>query len=90
MEKFEILGALQAWRDDLGVISAHILTLYQLKGQRTKITWETLFTNVDNALDAIRNSTRIKPRETIKTALNMSDAKVEEVMTYLEKLKQSL
>ncbi len=90
MEKFEILGALKAWRDDLGVISVHILTLYQLKGQRTKITWESLFTNIDNALETIRDSPRAKPRATIEAALSMSDAKVEEVMAYLAKLKQSL
>jgi hypothetical protein len=90
MENFEIVGTLQAWRDDLGIISAHILTLYQLKGQRTKITWESLLTNIDTALETIRNSTRTKPRATIEAALNMSEAKIEEVMAYLAKLKQSL
>jgi hypothetical protein len=90
MENFEIVGTLQAWRDDLGIISAHILTLYQLKGQRTKITWESLLTNIGTALETIRNSTRAKPRATIEAALNMSEAKIEEVMAYLAKLKQSL
>jgi hypothetical protein len=90
MENFEIVGALQTWKDDLSVISAHILTLYQLKGQRAKITWESLFTNIDTALDTIRNSAHPKPRATIEMALNMSDPKIGEVMAYLAKLKKSL
>jgi hypothetical protein len=89
-EDFEIVGALQAWKDDLSTISAHILTLYQLKGQRTKITWESLFTNIDTALEAIRNSAHAKPRATIEMAFDMSDPKIGEVMAYLAKLKQFL
>ncbi len=90
MENFEILGILQAWKDDLSVISAHILTLYQRTGQRTKITWESLFTNLDTALETIRNSTRVKPRAAIEMAFNMSDPKIEDVMAYLDTLKRSL
>ena len=90
MEDFEVVGALQAYKDDLSLISAHILTLYQLKGQRAKITWESLFTNIDTALDTIRNSAHPKPRAAIETALNMSEPKIEEVMAYLATLKQSL
>jgi len=90
MEDFEVVGALQAYKDDLSLISAHILTLYQLKGQRAKITWESLFTNIDTALDTIRNSAHPKPRAAIETALNMSEPKIEEVMAFLAKLKQSL
>ena len=90
MEDFEVVGALQAYKDDLSLISAHILTLYQLKGQRAKITWESLFTNIDTALETIRNSAHPKPRAAIETALNMSEPKIEEVMAFLAKLKQSL
>jgi hypothetical protein len=86
----EIVGVLRAYKDDLSTISAHILTLYQLKGQRAKITWESLFTNIDTALEAIQNSPRTKPRVAIETALNMSEPKIEEVMAYLATLKQSL
>jgi chromosome segregation ATPase len=89
-EDFEIVGALQALKDDLSTISAHILTLYQLKGQRTRITWESLFTNIDTALEAIRNSAHAKPRATIEMAFDMSDPKIGEVMAYLAKLKQFL
>ena len=90
MEDFEVEGALRAYKDDLSVISAHILTLYQLKGQRAKITWESLFTNIDTALETIRNSAHPKPKATIEMALKMSEPKIEEVMAYLATLKQSL
>ena len=90
MEDFEVVGALQAYKDDLNLISAHILTLYQLKGQRAKITWESLFTNIDTALDTIRKSAHPKPKAAIETALNMSEPKIEEVMAFLATLKQSL
>jgi hypothetical protein len=86
----EIVGALRAYKDNLSTISAHILTFYQLKGQRAKITWESLFTNIDTALETIRNSAHPKPRAAIETALNMSEPKIEEVMAYLATLKQSL
>ena len=90
MDNFEIVGALQAWKDDLSVISAHILTLYQLKGQRTEITWDPLFTNIDTALETLRNSVAAKPRASIEMAFEMSEPKVGQVMAYLEKLKSSL
>ena len=86
----EGVGVLQVYKDDLSTVSAHILTLYQLKGQRAKITWESLFTNIDTALETIRNSAHPKPRAAIETALNMSEPKIEEVMAYLATLKQSL
>jgi hypothetical protein len=86
----EIVGVLRAFKDDLSTISAHILTLYQLKGQRAKITWESLFTNIDTALDTIQNHPCSKPRAAIETALNMSEPKIEEVMAFLATLKQSL
>jgi hypothetical protein len=90
IDDFEIVGVLRAYKDDLSTISAHILTLYQLKGQRAKITWESLFTNIDTALETIQNSAHPKPRAAIETALNMSQPKIEEVMAYLKTLKQSL
>jgi hypothetical protein len=86
----EIVGVLRAYKDDLSTISAHILTLYQLKGRRAKITWESLFTNIDNALETIQNSPRTKPRAAIETALNMPEPKIETVMAYIATLKQSL
>ena len=89
-DDFEIVGALQAFRDDLTIVSATVLTLYQLKGQKTKITWDTLFTNIDTALETIQNSANPKPKVAIETALKMSDPRIEEVMDYLSRLKKSL
>jgi chromosome segregation ATPase len=89
-EDHEITAALQAFKNDLSTISAHILTLYQLKGQRTKITWNSLFENIDTALETIRSSAHAKLRAAIETALNMSEPKIEEVMAYLATLKKSL
>jgi len=90
MEDLEAAEALRLYKDDLSLISAHILTLYQLKGQRAKITWEPLFTNLDTALETIRDSAHPMARVTIKTALNMSEPTIEEVMAFLATLKQLL
>ncbi len=90
METFEATENLRAYKDDLSVITAHVLALYQLKGQRAKITWDSLFTNIDTALETIQNKPRSDPKTTIETALNMSDPKIEEVMAFLLKLRQSL
>jgi hypothetical protein len=90
METFEVVGNLRAYKDDLSVITAHVLALYQLKGQRAKITWDTLFTNIDTALETIQNKPRSNPRTAIETALNMSDPRIEEVMAFLTRLGQSL
>jgi hypothetical protein len=90
IDDLEIAGVLRVYKDDLSTITAHILTLYQLKGQRARITWDNLFTNIDNALETIQNHPRVNPRTAIETAFNMSEPKIEEVMTYLAKLKQSL
>ena len=90
MEDFEVAEALRLYKDDLSLISAHVLTLYQLKGQRARITWESLFTNLDTALETIRDSAHPMARVTIKTALNMSEPTIEEVMAFLATLKQLL
>jgi hypothetical protein len=86
----EIVGTLQVFKDTLNRISAHILTLYTLKGQKTKITWDSLFTNLDDALATMRASANPKPRAAIQLALNLSEPKIEQVMSYLSALKQSL
>src|SRR5512139_4181082 len=68
IEPFEAVGNLRAYKDDLSVITAHVLALYQLKGQRAKITWDSLFTNIDTALETIQNKPRSDPKTTIETA----------------------
>jgi hypothetical protein len=64
--------------------------LYTLEGQKTKITWDPLLTNIDNALERLQGSASSKPVPTIQLALNISEPKIEEVMSYLLKLKKSL
>jgi hypothetical protein len=86
----QVLGTLQAFKQNLDIISAHILTLYQLKGQKTKITWEPLLVNVDNTLQTMRTRTHPNPRAAIELALNMSEPNARDVMIYLARLKQAL
>jgi hypothetical protein len=85
----EIVGAVKGFRDTLNKISTHVLTLYTLEGQKTKITWDSLLTNIDNALETLQSSSS-KPRPAIQLALNISEPKIEEVMSYLLTLKKSL
>jgi hypothetical protein len=89
-DRLEIIGTLQVFRNTLNKISMHVLTLYTLEGQKTKITWDSLFTNIDHALETLQASARSAPRSTIQLALNMSEPKIEEVLSYLLTLKKSL
>ena len=86
----EVIGTLRGFRNTLNEISAHILTLYTLEGQKIKITWDSLLTNIDHTLETLQASARSEPRATIQLALNISEPKIEEVMSYLLTLKESL
>jgi hypothetical protein len=86
----EIIGVLQRFRNTLNKISTHILTLYTLEGQKTEITWDSLLTNINNALETLQSSARSKPKPIIELALTLSEPKIEEVMSYLLTLKESL
>ena len=88
-ESLEIIGTLRGFKSTLSKISMHILTLYTLEVQKTKITWDSLFTNIDKALERLQAS-RSNPRPTIQLALDISEPKIEEVMSYLLTLKESL
>jgi len=85
----EIVAIMKGVRDTLNKISTHVLTLYTLEGQKAKITWESLLTNIDHALETLESS-RSKPKPAIQLALNISEPKIEEVMSYLLTLKKSL
>ena len=89
-EGLEIIGTLRGFRSTLSKISMHILTLYTLEGQKTQITWDSLFTNIDHALERLQSSARSNPKPTIQLAFDMSEPKIEEVMSYLLTLKKSL
>ena len=88
-DNLEIVGAAKGFRDTLNKISTHVLTLYTIEGQKTKITWDSLLTNIDHALETLKSS-RSKPKPAIQLALNISELKIEEVMSYLLTLKKSL
>jgi len=85
----EVVGAVKGFRDTLNKISTHVLTLYTIEGQKAKITWDSLITNIDHALETLQSS-RSKPKSAIQLALNISEPKIEEVMSYLLTLKKSL
>ena len=89
-DRLEVVGAAKGFRDTLNKISMHVLTLYTLEGQKAKITWEPLLTNIDNALERMQVSASSKPVPAIQLALNISEPKIEEVMSYLLTLKKSL
>ena len=88
-ESIEIVATLQVFKDSLHKISAHILTLYVLKGQKTKITWHPLLENLENAIATTQAANR-NIRSAIELAFNMSQPNTQEVMEYLAKLKESL
>jgi hypothetical protein len=88
-DSLEIVGAAKGFRDTLNKISMHVLTLYTLEGRKAKITWDSLITNIDQALETLQSS-HSKPRPAIQLALNISEPKIEEVMSYLLTLKKSL
>jgi len=89
-DSLEVVGTLQVFRDTLNRISSQILTLYQIKGQKTKITWELLLANIDNALETMKASAHPNPRAALELALNMSEPNANDVMIYMSKLKESL
>jgi signal transduction histidine kinase len=89
-DRLEIMGAAKGFRDTLNKISTHILTLYTLEGKKTKITWDPLLTNINNALERLQSSASAKTIPTIQLALNISEPKIEEVTSFLLKLKKSL
>lgn len=86
----EIRGNLHNFKDSLSRTSAYLLALYNLKGQRVKIPWESLFTNLDHALATMELAPPAKLRMAVQLALNMSDPKIEEVVSYLVNLKEYL
>jgi hypothetical protein len=88
IEDTEVIATLHSYKNDLTAISTHILALYQLRGQRTKITWDSLLTNIETTLTTIHNAINPQPRATIKAALNMSNPRIEEVMAYVAELKK--
>lgn len=88
-ESSVIISAVKGFRDTLNKISTHVLTLYTLEGKKTKITWDSLLMNINNALETLQRSCS-KPKPAIMLALKISEPKIEDVMSYLLTLKKSL
>ena len=89
-DSLEMVGTLRVFKDKLDGVSAHILTFYTLKGQRTNITWDQLLNNITNALETLKGARSANPRTAIQAALTMSQPNASEVMAYLNNLKKSL
>jgi hypothetical protein len=86
----EIGSYMQSFKDSLSRASAFILALYNLKGKKVKIPWDSLFTNLDYAIASVSVSPSMNLRSAIRLALTMSEPKIQEVMAYLQSLKESL
>jgi hypothetical protein len=79
------------FKNSLHRSSAYVLALYNLRGQRVTIPWETLFTNLDFALATITGqSVSIKQRDAVRSILGMSQNDMRQVLNYFYSLKESL
>jgi hypothetical protein len=81
---------IQSFKDSLSRASAFVLALYNLKGKRVSIPWETVFTNLDYALATISFSSSSKQKAAVKTILSMSEEQIEQILSYFSALKESL
>jgi hypothetical protein len=80
-----------SFKNSLHRSSAYVLTLYNLRGQRVTIPWESLFNNLDFALATISGqSVSIKQRDAVRSILGMSQNDMRQVLNYFYALKESL
>jgi hypothetical protein len=80
-----------SFKNSLHRSSAYVLTLYNLRGQRITIPWESLFNNLDFALATITGSSvSIKQRDAVRSILIMSQNDMRQVLNYFAALKESL
>jgi hypothetical protein len=82
--------AIQSFKDSLNRASAFVLALYNLKGKRVNIPWDSLFTSLDYALATISVSSSPKQKVAVRTILSMSHEQIGQVLSYFEALKESL
>jgi hypothetical protein len=83
-------ASLQSFKDSLSRASAFVLALYNLKGRRVNIPWESLFTNIDYALATLSSSATTKQRDAVRAILSMSQEHMGQVLSYFAALKESL
>jgi hypothetical protein len=80
-------SSVQSFKDSLSRASAFVLALYNLKGKRVNIPWDPLFTSLDYALATLSTAPK---KATVQAILSMSEAQMDQVMTYFSALKESL
>ncbi|MCL2359240.1 MAG: hypothetical protein LBH74_03145 [Nitrososphaerota archaeon] len=83
-------NSIQSFKDSLSRASTYVLALYNLKGQRIDIPWESLFSSLDYALAMLSASATVKQRDTVRMTLTMSKEQMQQVLTYFAALKQSI
>ena len=83
-------NSLQAFKDSLSRASAFVLALYNLRGRRVNIPWETLFTSLDYALATLSTSASTKQRDAVRAILSMAHDQMRQVLAYFAALKESL
>lgn len=83
-------NSMQTFKDSLSRASAYVLALYNLKGRRVNIPWESLFTILDYAIATLSVSASIKQRDAVRSTLAMSHEQMKQVLNYFAALKESL
>ncbi len=83
-------NSIQAFKDSLSRASAFVLALYNLKGRRVNIPWESLFTSLDYALATLSVSATTKQRDAVRVILSMTQEQMGQVLSYFSALKESL
>ncbi|MGE5555143.1 MAG: hypothetical protein ACM3UY_02610 [Methanocella sp.] len=83
-------NSMQTFKDSLSRASAYVLALYNLKGRRVNIPWESLFTSLDYAIATLSVSASIKQRDAVRSTLAMSHEQMKQVLNYFAALKESL
>ncbi|MFA5573332.1 MAG: hypothetical protein GX799_01440 [Crenarchaeota archaeon] len=82
--------SIQTFKDSLSRASAYVLALYNLKGRRVNIPWESLFTSLDYAIATFSVSVSSKQLDAVRTILIMSKEQMGQVLSYFSALKESL
>lgn len=83
-------NSIQTFKDSLSRSSAFVLALYNLRGRRVNIPWESLFTSLDYALATLTTSANVKQRDAVRAILAMAQEQMSQVISYFEALKESL
>jgi hypothetical protein len=82
--------SMQTFKDSLSRASAYVLALYNLKGRRVNIPWESLFVSLDYAIATLSVSASVKQRDAVRMTLAMSQEQMRQVINYFAALKESL